>query len=407
MERETIKKQGANYLILGLVLGLKINIIGEIYIGEIAAFIYILNNLKISLLSRYKYSELWIFCILFMLSQIISDFINNTIIIDSVKGVMSPLIFTITIFAVIKLVERKSNKVYYILIGTYISYAINDLISPSAYYDTNPWKWGIGLVLIQIFSAWHTFILKKYKNITLIIFIIIYFYISIINSSRSLALFSFFSLLLFYIFKIDMINELFDQFKKRFGLIKIITVLLISIIVINEFSTLFFQNYSSIIASQNDYSENYLSQSGGNYGILLGGRSEILVSSLAFIEKPWFGHGSWAKDPSGYYGEILIGQLYSLGYLNSDYHLYDTEFIPVHSYIMGGFVWAGVLGGLYWLVFLIITFIEFLRIKDKIQYYYIFNITMLIWNVIFSPFGANNRWISAVFFGILCSYKIK
>ena len=34
----------------------------------------------------------------------------------------------------------------------------------------------------------------------------------------------------------------------------------------------------------------------GEYGLLLGGRSEFLVSSLAVLESPVIGHGSWAKD---------------------------------------------------------------------------------------------------------------
>ena len=39
----------------------------------------------------------------------------------------------------------------------------------------------------------------------------------------------------------------------------------------------------------------YVRQGSGQFGLLLGGRSEILASAIAIRKSPFIGHGSWAK----------------------------------------------------------------------------------------------------------------
>ena len=48
----------------------------------------------------------------------------------------------------------------------------------------------------------------------------------------------------------------------------------------------------------------YEQQARGDLGLLIGGRSEILVSIRAIMDSPIIGHGSWAKDYR--YSETLI-----------------------------------------------------------------------------------------------------
>ncbi|HEY4759113.1 MAG TPA: hypothetical protein VIH42_00895, partial [Thermoguttaceae bacterium] len=45
-----------------------------------------------------------------------------------------------------------------------------------------------------------------------------------------------------------------------------------------------------------DAQEKYESQAFGEYGLLVGGRGEMLVSGRAILDSPILGHGSWAKD---------------------------------------------------------------------------------------------------------------
>ena len=55
----------------------------------------------------------------------------------------------------------------------------------------------------------------------------------------------------------------------------------------------------------------YVEQS-GSLGVLVGGRSEVLVSTQAIMDSPILGHGSWAKDFT--YVDLLAARLSSAGY---------------------------------------------------------------------------------------------
>jgi O-antigen ligase len=90
-------------------------------------------------------------------------------------------------------------------------------------------------------------------------------------------------------------------------------------------------------------------QSSGEYGLLLGGRRELLGSLPAIYDSPILGHGSWAKDPS--YVIIEFEALAALGYENAtdgEDQLYDEGYIPTHSFILGAWVEAGIVGALFW-----------------------------------------------------------
>ena len=82
---------------------------------------------------------------------------------------------------------------------------------------------------------------------------------------------------------------------------------------------------------------------------MLGGRPEILVSSRAVLDSPILGHGSWAKDFK--YNEMLNDLLIEQG--KRENYLQDLDpdwrgLIPVHSHLMGAWVWAGILGAIFW-----------------------------------------------------------
>ena len=86
--------------------------------------------------------------------------------------------------------------------------------------------------------------------------------------------------------------------------------------------------------------ELYYRQS-GPLGVLVGGRSESLVSTQAILDSPVLGHGSWAKDTK--YVDLLSDRLASLGYEALPPDPADIGVIPAHSYLLGSWVEGGVL----------------------------------------------------------------
>jgi hypothetical protein len=149
-----------------------------------------------------------------------------------------------------------------------------------------------------------------------------------------------------------------------------------------------------------DAQAKYIQQS-GTLGVLVGGRPEILVTTQAIIDSPVLGHGSWASDFT--YAELLSDRLSSFGY-EVGAAPSDTALIPAHSYLMGSWVWAGFLGGLFWLVVVglaIWMLANLYSFRTNLAPLLVFSTMLLLWNIAFSPYGFSGR-ITAAYGVTLC-----
>ncbi|MGH1480540.1 MAG: hypothetical protein ACRBM6_17720 [Geminicoccales bacterium] len=129
----------------------------------------------------------------------------------------------------------------------------------------------------------------------------------------------------------------------------------------------------------------------GDVGILLGGRNESLVTVQAIMDSPLIGHGSWAKDR--YYAELRQLMLYRLGFTNRFIEP-ETDLIPTHSHLLGAWVEAGLGGALFWLGILGMIFAALRKLyasNDTMRPYLVFLMFLFIWDILFSPFGAQRR----------------
>jgi hypothetical protein len=144
----------------------------------------------------------------------------------------------------------------------------------------------------------------------------------------------------------------------------------------------------------------------GSLGVLVGGRSEVLVSFQAVIDSPILGHGSVAKDFA--YVDLLTERRYALGYEGGSLPS-DIGLIPAHSYLMGSWVWAGFLGGMFWLAVAIMAFrlvATLLPIRLEIAPILVFSTISLLWSIAFSPYAGDAR-IGASYGIALCLYGLR
>lgn len=134
-------------------------------------------------------------------------------------------------------------------------------------------------------------------------------------------------------------------------------------------------------------------QAGGEYGLLIGGRSEILVSSLAVLDSPLIGHGSWAKNCR--YASAYLELKRQAGYFPGEEK--EECLIPAHSHLMGSWVQAGVVGAVVW------TWVLWLAVRALLNLYAVpnrfapliaFAAFYLIWDVLFSPFAGFTRFVT-------------
>ena len=140
-----------------------------------------------------------------------------------------------------------------------------------------------------------------------------------------------------------------------------------------------------------DAQSKYLTQS-GSLGVLLGGRSESLVSTQAILRSPVLGHGSWARDPK--YVELLSDRLVSLGYEDISRDPADIGVIPAHSYLLGAWVEGGILGGLFWLSIAVMAgwlLLNLYPVRWTLMPLVVFAALLLLWDIAFSPYGEAGR----------------
>jgi hypothetical protein len=182
-------------------------------------------------------------------------------------------------------------------------------------------------------------------------------------------------------------------------------VLLIGMVLVT-FGVVVFQTYDYLAGSGllgEVAQRNYLSQASGEYGLLLGGRSEVLVSSRAVLDSPFLGHGSWAKDYQ--YSSLLNELRQQAGYIAG---VEDEEgLIPTHSHLLGAWVEAGLLGAVFWMWILSLPARVLIRSHGTMDYLtplMAFVAFLLIWDIFFSPYGAERRFVTPYYVVVLMTY---
>ncbi len=144
-----------------------------------------------------------------------------------------------------------------------------------------------------------------------------------------------------------------------------------------------------------DAKQKYELQSSGKYGVLLGGRTELLASIPAVYDSPLLGHGSWAKNRIYYIGELRALSL--LGYKGATDISRDElidGLIPAHSYLLQAWVYAGVVGALFWVwvyVFIARALLHVYPPTVVLLPVAAFMAFSLFWDILFSPYGSTGR----------------
>ncbi|MDB1113987.1 hypothetical protein [Pseudomonas extremaustralis] len=390
-------------LLIGFIASQKLSVGGEFYIGEILALIYLAINLGTLKLEK-SISTLIVFGVIWAVCQFISDQVNQSDAVDSIKGVGAPLIFLCTFIALSIYFDQDNRRLPSFLLGAYLGTIPQFILLPTEYFLNNAWKWGIGQLVIGLFATIYTFFIARKKNAHLILLVFIFSTFSLFNDSRSMAIFPVIAVMAYILLSRKKFAAALKSFKGKFAATKMIFLIFAFLLLINAIFTAIFSSDWVLDKLPETSAKKFQMQASGEYGALLGGRSEMLVSIGAFLDKPLLGHGSWAKDTDGYQDK-LTALKFALGYSEKDEANYNTDLIPVHSYLMGGLVWAGVGGGLFWIIMCRWLLIEFIKNFNLLGFYFYNGIIEIFWNILFSPFGASARWSTVLFISALYCYS--
>jgi hypothetical protein len=329
-----------------------------------------------------------------LISQVMTDVVVGSAFADYTRG-WAAIVFTFTDFAAILVLVSTPRRARLFALGLAAGGVLGYVFVPNAYAAGDPWKWAfalpVGLLLAAGLSGTAGARLRWLSVGAFVAF-------GIVNLALGFRSLGGVSLLTAGYLVLSTLAGRRETSSNR-SMLRAVAGL--GFLAVAVWGTL--QIYDAA-ASQgllgSDAQAKYLSQS-GSLGVLIGGRSEVLVSSQAIIDSPVLGHGSWARDPA--YAELLNGRLGSLGY-EIGATSSDVTLIPAHSYLMQSWVWAGLLGGVFWLaIFGIAVWLlgNLYAFRVDLAPVLVFSTMLLLWNIAFSPYGSSQRLLAC--FGIaLC-----
>src|SRR6266851_3514836 len=328
--------------------------------------------------------------LLWLAAQVLTDVIRQSPVEDYSRG-WSKILLTVTHFATVALLVRQSQR-RFILYGAGLALGgvLTFYIAPTfaEYALVYPWKFGLGLpvtILVCLIAG----ILAHRSRIVAVAMITAMGAINVYLGFRSLggicavsAVYSFFQLS----------QQLADRRLRRLQTVLAVAGLAAAVWGI---SAIYAHGVQSGWFGE-EALQKYEMQSSGDGGVLLGGRNEFLAASSAIIDSPVIGHGSWAKDPK--YKAILYDRLAELGYRNMGGEL-ESDLIPSHSHLFGAWVESGIVGAVFWCWVLWLTGSALVRAsgREPLFPFFAFIAILLLWDVLFSPYGADRRFTTTYF----------
>jgi len=381
-------------ILLGALAQIHVEFAGEIFLSELFLFtIWVFGKKHLRFEPRpyvhdpkvVIFQKLLVYA---LISQLITDVIRSANFLDIAKG-SSLILFTIfNLNLVSKLTNRYDGVVDHLLLGYALSYFFAAFLQPNAYFKNYPWKFGFAYgttLLLFILLQKYTVERKLFTAFIVLMFTVV----NLALDTRSLGV------IIFIAGAIHFVN----QVKKKSKTTAII-ILVISFILSPTLYTL----YTSKVSDGSfglTVQEKYFDQSQNTKNLFFGGRTDVFVGLSQVEKSPVIGQGSYAKITENNRQEILTeivrinpNQYFLLGSYQ------EGDLIPIHSILFQFWVWYGILGALPWIWYLLTIAWTMKRDIDSVRGVTLLNsylITLSIWDLLFSPFGADRRFAVPLF----------
>lgn len=382
----------------------QLNVVGVLYASElllVATFVYFVFTRKLELSTPIS-RRFVALCTAWLVSQIVTDFVRHTAFSDYARG-WSKIVMTLITFAVLYvLLDGREQRLVSYGWGLVAGSTLGFLIDPGQWGREYPWKFGMSFPVTL-----GAFLLASRKNCARSWPIIISVIIGCTNIAAGARSRGGVCLAIALYLLISS-----PQSQKRDGIPKMKTASLVAIIALCALAVaavLWTYQYAARAgilghAAREEYEE----QSAGDYGVLLGGRSAVLGSIPAIYDSPILGHGSWARDPV--YVLAQLQAMTAMGYENTsavEEEELDEGYIPAHSYLFGAWVEAGVVGAIFWAWVLVLTVNALVRTypcHTLLLPLVAFCAVSLAWDILFSPYGAQQRIIVPFYIVLLMTH---
>jgi hypothetical protein len=388
------------------VLAVNAHLGGRLYLSELlllAALPFLIAERRFSRAMRWQIAVV-VAGLLWFWSQAIADLYRSTPPLDLLRGWSNIAFTVIDLVAILMLISGERRRVIIFATGIVVGEALAYRFNPDPYASGDPWKFGIAMpitlaiVLLSCHSA--LFRMRLFPAVSL-------FGAGVLNFAfgfRSLG----------GVCVLAGVYVAAQAFSRGSGPLKTTPLRLaascavgISLValLITAYGHAAREGFLGAPAAQK-----YSQESGGKFGVLLGGRPEFFVSSKAIADSPLVGHGSWAKDPK--YTNELLSVLYRNGYQPTGGLLYAIQhsdfLIPSHSFLFQSWVEAGLPGAVFWFLVLaltVTTLIGSFKERPPLSPLFAFLSLLLVWNIFFSPYGAGQRIVAMFTVAVLLTCK--
>lgn len=341
-----------------------------------------------------------ILCAVWLIGQVVTDVVRQSDFRDYSRGWAKIALTGVNFSALYLLINGRSRRILLFATGLAVGGILQFYISPIIYAESYPWKFGVGMPITALLIVMACLVDTSVgaRRAWPVAFVLIGALLNLYFGYRSLAGICFLTGTFLIARRI-----LWQQ--NAHGVMSAIMGLgLVGLLgVAAAMGFLKTYEYAAENGLLGDATKQvHEAQAAGEYGLLLGGRSEILVSSQAIMESPIIGHGSWAKDES--YAKLLVESKLALGYSRSEED--EEGLIPTHSHILGAWVETGILGAVFWIWVLSLpvrVFANLPHVAMRLAPLIIFVALLLFWDVLFSPYGAERRYITPYYIIVLIS----
>jgi O-antigen ligase len=331
--------------------------------------------------------------LLWLASLCVTDIVRHSAFVDYVRG-WSNIAFTFAALAALwSLLYGRPRRLLVYGWGLVVGGLLHPILNPVQ--DTldsasTAWKFGIAYALsLGVFLLTSRKECRGHWPITLAV---VMGMINMVMGSRAMG--GICLAAAFYLF----VNGLARKKNPEASRLKATTVMALALAILLSVVTVMWMYGSAASAGYlgQDAKDKYEEESSGKYGVLVGGRPELLAEIPAIYDSPILGHGSWAKQRIYLIEERRALQL--LGYQGAT--LISREqlkegLIPAHSIIFQAWVDAGILGAVFWMW----IFAQATRVLTRVYPATAelvpeaaFLTFLLMWDILFSPYGAESRY---------------
>lgn len=391
-------------LLIGLANCYTVKIGGDILLSEmilipIIPVLLVVNRNRLKLRKR-KFGVILALALLWLLGQIATDIYRSSALLDWIRGNASIIFFILDMISIAILLKGNVRRQLIFLFGLGIGYALIPRFQPD-FGEVASFKFAYAWSIMYLATLISCYFYKRRQYAIVGLFFLACIGANLVFNYRSVILTLFITICL-----------VLPVIPERIGRLRILPpaqtqARVFTIIGIALVAGALAGKGMSYLAGSGalgyEAQQKNQQQTMAGWGLLIGGRPEILVSSRAVMDSPILGHGSWAKDPK--YIEMLAQIEAENGMQPSDEGEKFGGIIPAHSQLMGAWVLAGILGAVFWIYLLILTLKAIVRsamLQLPTTPAYTLLLVKLTWDILFSPFGGIIRPTESFFIVIIC-----